>query len=528
MKKYKIYLNKNIKYNIILFLVTVSIGVLSVISISLIKDIINEGIIGKNNVVLHKNMIQIIIIAAVLLLLNLVLPVLKNIAYWKGMTNFIDVMISRVFKADYSKMFIKKESSKLWTDINMSTSYTCMYFDALINMIYRVIKFLIYFSVLISIDFYASITIVIVFIINSVFINKIKKKVQYYQQQFLITSQNLSSRIIEYINLIRNIKAKNKENYFIKRIDKSQHELNNNIIKNSLIQDISHNLIGFISNVTPIIAVILIISLSNKEFTSAGNIVVVYSYIPLVLSSLQEIYASILQLLSSKPYLKSINDLIDIEIESLGNVNISKFEKLEVKDLEVCLDNKVDIKIQDFNINKGEKILICGESGCGKTTLFNILTGFIKEYTGTIKVNNINLKMLKLSDLRKIFGISFQENRVFNLSLEEAIKLSTTNSIDNVLKICEIEEFHKHNDSGCLNADKLSGGEKARINLAQSLIREPDVLFIDESLSALDEEMEIRILKNIIKTYRGITIIYISHRKTSNQLFDKKISLSIK
>lgn len=527
MINYKIYLHKNLKSNILLFLVTVLIGVLSVYNISLVKDIINEGIIRNNNLLLNEYVIKLVIISIVLLLLKIALPVLKNITYWKGITNFIEVIVSKVFKADYNKMFLKKDNSKLWTDINLSTSFTCMYFDAMINMIYRVIKFLIYFSVIVSIDFYASSIIIIVFAVNSFIIHKIKQKIQYYQQQFLHTSQNLSSRIIEYINLIRNIKAKNKEDYFIKRIDQSQSELNNSIIKSSFIQNFSNNLTGFISSITPIIAVILIISLSDRKFNSVGHVVVVYSFIPLVLNSLQEIHSLILQMLSSKPYLKSLHSLIYTETESLGDIRISKFEKLEVKDLEIYIDNKVSINIKDFSVNRGEKVLISGASGCGKSTLFNILTGFIGEYTGTIKVNSINLKMLKLSDLRKMFGIVFQQNRVFNLPLEKVIQLSTTKSIDNVVKVCEIEHIYKHKDTGCLNMDKLSGGEKSRINLAQSLIREPDVLFIDESLSATDEEMEIRILENIIKTYSGITIIYISHRNTSSNLFDKEISLSI-
>ncbi|WIV13846.1 ABC transporter ATP-binding protein [Proteiniborus sp. MB09-C3] len=527
MKNARIYLKNNIINNILLFLVTVSVGVLSVKNISLIESILDKVIAAANSSELNRNMILFLIASISLFLLNIILSVLKTVTYWKGCTNFIDNTLSKVFSADYVQLFLKKDSSKLWTDINLSTSYICMYYDAFINMIYRVIKLLIYFAVLISIDLYASTIILIVFIINMVIVNKIKKKVQYYQQQFLLSSQNLSSSIVEYIKLIRNIKSKNKEEYFVGKIDENQYKLNDNVIKNSLIQNISGNLINFISNITPILAVTVIIKLSGHSFTSVGNIVSVYLYIPIILAALQDIHSLILQMISSKPYMKSLSDLCEIEPEKSGSVSITDFKKLKIKDLMVTLDDNTSIKFEDLIVNKGDKILISGASGCGKSTFFNILCGFIKNYEGTIEINDIDFRMLNLTDLRKVIGITFQDNRVFNLPFEEAIKLSTDSPIDDVVKVCEIQDIYEHNKSGCINNDKLSGGEKSRINLAQSLIREPKVLLIDESLSALDEEMEIRILNNIINRFKEITIILISHRKASEGFFDKEISFTI-
>lgn len=526
MRNVKIYLKNNIINNILLFLATVFVGVLSVKNISLIESILDKGILA-NSLNLNRNMILFVIASISILLLNIILSVLKTTTYWKGCTNFIDYTILKVFSADYIQMFLKKDSSKLWTDINLSTSYLCTYYDAFINMIYCVVKFLIYFTVLISIDLYASIIILIVFIINMLIINKIKKKIQYYQQQFLLSSQNLGSSIVEYVKLIRNIKSKNKEEYFIEKINENQCKLNNNIIKDNFIQNISGNLINFIANITPILAVTAMFIFSRHSFTSVGNIVSVYLYIPIILGELQYIHSLILRMISSKPYKKSLSDLYEIESEKLGSVSITDFKKLKIKDLKVNLDDNTSIKFEDFIVNKGDKILISGASGCGKSTFFNILCGFIKNYEGTIEINDIDYQMLNLTDLRKIIGVTFQDNRVFNIPFEEAIKLSNDNPIDDVVKICEIQDIYEHNKSSFLSNDKLSGGEKSRINLAQSLIREPKILLIDESLSALDEEMEIRILNNIINRFKDITIILISHRKASEGFFDKEISFTI-
>ncbi len=527
MKNARIYLKSNIINNILLFLVTVSVAVLSVKNISLIENILDKGILAEISSELNRNMILFLIASISLFLLNIILPVIDTITYWKGCTNFIDHTISKVFSADYIQTFLKKDSSKLWTDINNSTSYICMYYNAFIKMIYHVIKFLIYLAVLISIDLNASIIVLIVFIINMIIVNKIKKKIQYYQQQFMLASQNLGSSIVEYIKLIRNIKSKNKEEYFIAKIDENQYKLNNNVIKDSFIQNISSNLINFIANIAPILAVTAMFIFSRHNFTSVGNIVSVYLYIPIILAELQYIHSLILRMISSKPYKKSLSDLYEIESDKLGSVSIIDFKKLKIKDLKVNLDDNTLIKFEDFIVNKGDKILISGASGCGKSTFFNIVCGFIKNYEGTIEINNIDFRMLNLTDLRKIIGITFQDNRVFNLPFEEAIKLSTDSVIDDVVKVCEIQDIYEHNKSGLISNDKLSGGEKSRINLAQSLIREPQILLIDESLSALDEEMEIRILNNIISRFKDITIILISHRKASEGFFNKEISFTI-
>ena len=528
MKNVRIYLKNNIINNILLFLVTVFIGVLSVKNISFTESILDKGIVAANSSELSRNMILFLIVSISLFLLNIISSVLDTITYWKGCTNFIDHTISKVFLADYVQMFLKKDSSKLWTDINMSTSYICIYYKSLIKMIYSIIKLLIYFAVLISIDLYASTIILIVFIINMIIVNKLKKKIQYYQQQFLLTSQNLGSSIVEYIKLIRNIKSKNKEEYFIAKIDENQYKLNNNVIKDNFIQNISSNLINFIANIAPILTVTAIFIFSRHSFTSVGNIVSVYLYIPIILGELQYIHSMILKMISSKPYKKSLSDLYEIEPEKLGSVSTTDFKKLKIKDLKVTLDDNTSIKFEDFIVNKGDKILISGASGCGKSTFFNILCGFIKNYEGTIEINDIDFRMLNLTDLRKIIGVTFQDNRVFNIPFEEAIKLSNDSPIDDVVKVCEIQDIYEHNKSGFISNDKLSGGEKSRINLAQSLIREPKILLIDESLSALDEEMEIRILNNIISKFKDITIILISHRKASEGFFDKEISFTVK
>jgi hypothetical protein len=127
LKNARIYLKNNVINNILLFLVTVFAGVLSVKNISLIESILDKGIVAANGLELNRNMILFLIVSISLFLLNIILSVLDTTTYWKGCTNFIDHTISKVFLADYIQMFFKKDSSKLWTDINISTSYICMY-----------------------------------------------------------------------------------------------------------------------------------------------------------------------------------------------------------------------------------------------------------------------------------------------------------------------------------------------------------------------------------------------------------------
>jgi ABC-type bacteriocin/lantibiotic exporter with double-glycine peptidase domain len=225
-----------------------------------------------------------------------------------------------------------------------------------------------------------------------------------------------------------------------------------------------------------------------------------------------------------KSYTKIIIKYFDLKEEDTGTVIIKEFNSLETDNLKINYNGQV-VEIPNIKITAGEKVLIRGESGIGKSSLFNIIMGLRKDYTGSIRVNSYNLAEINIESLRKIIGISFQGQNVFSFNLKENITLGNEEvlNFNKIIQITQLEKIVQDKQDSTLNAKTLSGGEQSRISIAQSLIRNPHVILIDESLSSVDEAMESEIIKNIIDNFKDKTIICISHRKSTQEHFDKVV-----
>jgi ABC-type bacteriocin/lantibiotic exporter with double-glycine peptidase domain len=187
-------------------------------------------------------------------------------------------------------------------------------------------------------------------------------------------------------------------------------------------------------------------------------------------------------------------------------------------------------------INKNDKIIILGESGSGKSTFLDILTGLIKPNKGTIKLDNIKIDNKNLKAYQKKISLITQ-----NIFLEEGTLLkniTNTNKNSDVdykhLKQCceisEISNFIKKNKNKYKmyishNGSNLSGGQKQRIAIARALYKNSDILIFDETTSEIDAKIENKILNNFTEHVRNKTLILVSHKSKKNYFFNKKFIL---
>ena len=171
--------------------------------------------------------------------------------------------------------------------------------------------------------------------------------------------------------------------------------------------------------------------------------------------------------------------------------------------------------------------LICGESGSGKSSILKIIAGQYTNYSGNIFVNDINIKDLENNVLMNSISIVSQEEKLFNETLENNIKLYrkvNREDYENILKITLVDKIRnsrKFRDDFVIYEDgiNLSGGERQKIILARALLKNFNYLIIDEGLSEVNSEDEINIIKNIKNYFSDKTIIYVSHKKEIISLF---------
>ncbi|HOO74420.1 MAG TPA: ABC transporter ATP-binding protein [Tepiditoga sp.] len=525
MNIFKVYFLKNRLNAFGIILLSVFIGITSFGLSEKIKIVFNEGILRNNITTLENNIFILFVIFIILFFLNVFSSVLNNVIQWKGTKNLKLYAMNKIFGSKYD-YFLENQPTSIWTELNISSSKVADYYTSVVSIFSKAIEFIVYLLIIININVYAGIFTLLTIPFVYIFTLGVKKKMAFYQNKMLEKSRELSSVSIESLENINNIKVKNENDFFIKIIDKKHTELNNNIIKSAFYENYWSFMTSLINSIAPILVIFLLMKFTDLITIDSGEIIILYSFIPIFLSTFKTLYSYIMNYYTSKPYLQSIKKFFNLEGEKDGDFIIKNFETLETKNLKIMHGKKI-ISIPDFNIKKGEKVLISGESGIGKSSFFNLILGLNDNYTGIIKINGHDLKDFNVSSLRKIFGISFQSSGIFSLNLKENISLGksyTEKEIDKVINIANLQKQLKEKNEALLSNNILSGGEKSRINIAQNLFRTPEVILLDESLSSVDEEMESDIIKNIVENFTQNTIICISHRKSSEKYFEKIIS----
>ncbi|MDV7699094.1 ABC transporter ATP-binding protein/permease [Chryseobacterium soli] len=188
-----------------------------------------------------------------------------------------------------------------------------------------------------------------------------------------------------------------------------------------------------------------------------------------------------------------------------------------------------------FKIDAGQSLAIMGKTGSGKSTIALLLCRLIDPTEGEILIDGKNLKDHNLNNYRNFIGYIPQESYLFSDSIENNIGFAIDHpSHEKVVEYSKIADVHKNiiefkDEYKTLVGERgvmLSGGQKQRICIARALIKDPNIIIFDDSLSALDTETEQNILENIDAKIHNATSIIITHRESSAQKADKIINLT--
>ena len=242
-----------------------------------------------------------------------------------------------------------------------------------------------------------------------------------------------------------------------------------------------------------------------------------YYYIQKGSAAAERVY----EILETENKIKNIDnpkEISKLEKSISFNIKSFKYENLNV------LSNL------NFNIKKGEKVALVGQSGGGKSTIADLLARFYDVVDGKINIDNINIKDLHIDNLRKLMSIVSQESILFNDSIYNNIKLGNLSAskeeIIQAAKAANAEEFilkcENGYDTNIGNAgEKLSGGQKQRISIARAILKNPDILILDEATSSLDSESEKLIEDALSNLMKSRTSLVIAHRLSTIENADK-------
>jgi ATP-binding cassette subfamily B protein len=237
--------------------------------------------------------------------------------------------------------------------------------------------------------------------------------------------------------------------------------------------------------------------------------------------------------------MQRINEFMDKKSE-IVNINFEKYGirgDIEFRNVSYVYPN-TGIKALDnlsFKLKAGESMAIMGKTGSGKSTIALLLCRLIDPTEGEILIDGKNLKDHNLENYRNYIGYIPQESYLFSDSIENNIGFAIDHpSHEKVVEYAKIADVDKnitgfkeqYNTMVGERGVMLSGGQKQRICIARALIKDPNIIIFDDSLSALDTETEQNILENIDRKIRNATSIIITHRESSAQRADKILNLT--
>ena len=319
-----------------------------------------------------------------------------------------------------------------------------------------------------------------------------------------------------------------ESNYFKKRFKNSSALYRDANIQQNFFGMLPSYVIEAVAYGTILIISIILFFQSDKLSEIIPILGVIAVSLRRIIPGLQEIYLQVLQIrFHSEVYKKIYPDLK--KIIKIKEANSDKNSKIIFSDNIICKNlsygykkSKSEIRI-NAKFNKSDFVGICGKTGSGKTTFINIFSGLIKPKKGKIYCDGLEIKTYENSIWRKKIGYVPQNRFILNdtilhnVSLGKNLTKKDREYLKKIWKIVDLNNLLKKYNKGFNtfigdNGLKLSGGQEQKIIIARALFNNPEILIFDEGTNALDVLSEKKIINNIRKNYKKLTIIFITHR----------------
>lgn len=308
---------------------------------------------------------------------------------------------------------------------------------------------------------------------------------------------------------------------------------------NALDYSLVNNITDFYQNIVSYLGIIVInyigiINIINGNLT-IGSLIIFNTILDYYLSPFKDI----INLCSDYIYvfnaINRVNNIYEVDLEdSFNDNNLLSSNDIVIKDLDYSFNGRRSVlNGVNLEIDGGSKVLFLGSSGGGKSTLLKILYKYYDVARTKVFIGGYDINDITKGEIRNKLVYVSQNEVLYTGSIKDNIYVDRNILLKDVLdvyKLVEIDNIIKDNLLGYdmlleENGTNISGGERQRIILARALLKNSDIIMIDEGLSQMDVELERRILSKMFCKYNNKTIIVVSHRANNMDLYDKVIKI---
>lgn len=423
-------------------------------------------------------------------------------------------------KKDYSKL----SSSTIQDTQNIADNY----YKVIVKGIVSIINFIIGFIFMSSINLYLSLIIIPLGLITSISSNKIEKRTEKNLENQKHITEKTWKLFGEGIRGIKAIKIFDLDNRYYSRVQKVSEELCETNITQSKIENFGNFVIGSLYMIT--IALIMLFSsiFVVYKMISIGGLLALVMYNHMLVDPLLNLIETKQMMIKLNISIRRIENILNIEKSDRQRSDI-EIDKVEIKNVSFSYDNKRILNDFSLELNKGKKYCIVGETGKGKSTLLNLIAGYIKPDKGEILYKNKNTEISDIIPNRVSYMT--QSGYLFNKTIDENIRFANPNIDEEKLALiksdcCLDEVCNRVKDTIGDDGKLLSGGERKRVQLAICLAKQnSDVLIFDELSSSLDEAIYEKIINNLNKYAKDRIVIFIDHHNKFSGYYDEIVEL---
>ncbi len=352
-----------------------------------------------------------------------------------------------------------------------------------------------------------------------------KRGIKLYTKQQQNTD-NLIRIVRENVSGIRVIKALSKTDYEINRFDIA----NKNVVSaekgaaNAMA--LTNPSMNFILNCALAFVIIAGAYRVNSGLSTTGKIIAFLSYFTIILNALltlTRIFTNYTKAIASMKRISEVlvseNELKIIKDDNCRNNSHIEFENVSFS---YC-KRKNNVENISFSLKRGESLGIIGATGSGKTTVISLLMRLYDADEGKILINGKDIRSIEFNTLYQMFGVVFQSDALFSDTIYNNIDFKRNldeKNIINAAKIAQADEFIESVNDKYLyklsaKGTNLSGGQKQRVLLARAVAKNPEILILDDSSSALDYKTDAMFRKALKKNLNGVTCVIIAQRVSS-------------
>ncbi|XMB66053.1 ABC transporter ATP-binding protein [Mycoplasmatota bacterium zrk1] len=427
----------------------------------------------------------------------------------------------KIIRTSYKEFSKKSKDMYISNLVNDINTFESEFFVNLIRFIYHTGTYVISLLIIAYLDLYLAGFLFVFSIIMYFIINKFQKKTIKLQQDVSSQNEDYTLNMANTFNGLEILKLNNIEEKFLDKSYGLIEELEGKKFKFRFFSHSQNNFSSTMGNLVFLLTLTYLLTRMNIGDSNLGfGIIAFIIQISInVVFSLSEILPKINVIKSSEAIYNKITKQDEQEKKSLTRFKKFIFNnKIEVKDLYFNHDEKEVLKGVSFNIEKGKKYLIKGASGVGKSTLMKLLSLTFDDYKGQITIDGLDYKAINENSFNESVAFVYQDVFLFEDTIKNNITLfkdlGEERVMDSVNK-AGLKDFVDEKKDGVYsfiteNGKNLSGGERQRISIARAIVKDADILFVDEGTSALNEELG----REIEKTFLSLdkTVISISHR----------------